>query len=149
MRRLGAVQVPRILRTYAMAARLAPTRSIASMASISTDRSEVLANGDSASDSWRQGRGGFRVDSDASAQDKLTVQGDFYDGHEDEQAGGTSDTSGDNVLGRWSRRFSDTSDLSLQSYIDQTHLSNPVAPLILNGLQFAGAGRLTGRSDDV
>ena len=65
---------------------------------------EVLANGESASDSWRQGRGGFRVDSDASAQDKLTVQGDFYDGHENEQTGGTADTSGDNILGRWSRR---------------------------------------------
>ena len=104
--------------------------------------SEVLANGDSASDAWRQGRGGFRMDSDASATDKLTVQGDFYDGHEDEQTGGTSDTSGANVLGRWSRRFSDTSDLSLQSYLDQTRLSNPVAPLILNRVQFAGRGEL-------
>ena len=104
--------------------------------------SEVLANGDSASDAWRQGRGGFRMDSDASATDKLTVQGDFYDGHEDEQTGGTSDTSGANVLGRWSRRFSDTSDLSLQSYLDQTRLSNPVAPLILNRVQFAGPGEL-------
>jgi iron complex outermembrane receptor protein len=104
--------------------------------------SEVLANGDSASDSWRQGRGGFRVDSDASAQDKLTVQGDLYDGHEDEQTGGTSDSSGANVLGRWSRRFSDTSDFTLQSYIDQTHISDPVAPLVINGLQFAGPGVL-------
>jgi len=102
--------------------------------------SEVLANGDSASDSWRQGRGGFRVDSDASAQDKLTVQGDVYEGHEDEQTGGTADTSGENILGRWSRRFSDTSDMGLQSYIDRTYISNPAAPLIINGLQFAGPG---------
>src|SRR6202046_3423734 len=56
--------------------------------------SEVLANGDSASDAWRQGRGGFRVDSDASAQDKLTVQGDVYEGHEEGKAGGTADRSG-------------------------------------------------------
>lgn len=104
--------------------------------------SEVLANGDSASDAWRQGRGGFRVDSDPSAIDKLTVQGDLYEGHEDEQAGGTSDTSGENVLGRWSRRFSDTSDLSLQSYIDRTYISNPAGPFVLNGLQLAGAGLL-------
>jgi iron complex outermembrane recepter protein len=102
--------------------------------------SEVLADGDSASDAWRQGRGGFRVDSDASAIDKLTVQGDVYEGHEDEQTGGTSDTSGENILGRWSRRISDTSDLGLQSYVDRTHLSNPAAPLIINGLQFAGPG---------
>jgi iron complex outermembrane receptor protein len=102
--------------------------------------SEVLANGDSTSDSWRQGRGGFRIDSDASAIDKLTVQGDVYGGHEDQQSGGTSDSSGENVLGRWSRRISDTSDLGLQSYIDRTHTSNPAAALIVNGLEFAGPG---------
>ena len=96
--------------------------------------SEVLANGDSASDSWRQGRGGFRVDSDASTIDKLTLQGDVYGGHEDQQTGGTSDSSGENVLGRWSRRISDTSDLGLQSYVDRTHTSNPAAALIINGL---------------
>ena len=101
---------------------------------------EVLANGDSSSDAWRQGRGGFRVDSDASAIDKLTVQGDVYEGHENEQSGGTSDTSGENVLGRWSRRISDTSDLGLQTYVDRTYTSNPAAPLIVNGLEFAGPG---------
>ena len=101
---------------------------------------EVLANGDSSSDAWRQGRGGFRVDSDASAIDKLTVQGDVYEGHENEQAGGASDTSGENVLGRWSRRISDTSDLGLQTYVDRTYTSNPAAPLIVNGLEFAGPG---------
>ena len=101
---------------------------------------EVLANGDSSSDAWRQGRGGFRVDSDASAIDKLTVQGDVYEGHENEQTGGTSDTSGENVLGRWSRRISDTSDLGLQTYVDRTYTSNPAAPLIVNGLEFAGPG---------
>jgi iron complex outermembrane receptor protein len=74
--------------------------------------------------------------------DKLTVQGDVYEGHEDDQSGGTSNTSGENVLGRWSRRFSDTSDLSLQSYLDRTHLLNPVAPLSLGALQLAGAGLL-------
>jgi iron complex outermembrane recepter protein len=102
--------------------------------------SEVLANGGSASDSWRQGRGGFRVDSDASTLDKLTLQGDVYGGHEDQQSGGTSDSSGENVLGRWSRRISDTSDLGLQTYIDRTHTSNPAAALIINGLEFAGPG---------
>ncbi|MEO9054164.1 MAG: TonB-dependent receptor [Steroidobacteraceae bacterium] len=52
----------------------------------------------------------------------------------------TTDTSGENVLGRWSRRISGTSDLGLQSYVDRTHTSNPAAPLIINGLQFAGPG---------
>jgi iron complex outermembrane receptor protein len=104
--------------------------------------SEVLASGGSVSDSWRQSRGGFRVDSQASAEDKLTLQGDFYDGREGLQTGGTSDSSGDNILGRWSRSISDDSDFSLQSYFDQTHLANAVAPFIVNGVQFAGAGVL-------
>src|SRR6266403_1671643 len=61
---------------------------------------EVLANGNSGSDAWRQGRGGFRVDSERSAQDRLTVQGDFYGGRENLQTGGILDTSGDNILAR-------------------------------------------------
>ncbi|HEX3914762.1 MAG TPA: TonB-dependent receptor [Steroidobacteraceae bacterium] len=104
--------------------------------------SEVLADGGSTSDAWSQGRGGFRIDSTASARDKLTLQGDFYQGSENDQTGGSSDSSGANVLGRWSRRISDESDLGLQTYIDQTHVTDPVAPLIVNGLEFAGPGTL-------
>jgi iron complex outermembrane receptor protein len=104
---------------------------------------EVLANGNSESDAWRQGRGGFRVDSELSAQDRFTVQGDFYDGREGMQTRGTADTSGDNILGRWSHDLSEQSDLSLQSYFDQTHLSDPVPALVApSGLEFAPAGIL-------
>jgi iron complex outermembrane recepter protein len=107
------------------------------------DRSaEALADGDSASDSWRQGRAGFRLDSDSSAQDRLTLQGDYYDGREDEQTGGIDAVSGANLLGRWTRSVSEDSDFSLQSYIDQTHWGDPVAPLIASGVQFSPAGTL-------
>jgi iron complex outermembrane receptor protein len=104
--------------------------------------SEVLANGNSGSDAWRQGRGGFRVDSERSAQDRLTIQGDFYGGREDMQSGGILDASGDNILARWSHDLSEESDLSLQSYFDQTHLSDPIGPLVLFGQQQAPAGTL-------
>ena len=103
---------------------------------------EVLANGDSASDSWRQGRAGFRMDSEPSADDRLTLQGDYYDGRENEQTGGTVANSGANILGRWTRTVSSESDFSLQGYIDQTHFSDPVAPLTVSGLQFSPAGTL-------
>ena len=103
---------------------------------------EVIAGGSPESDAWRQGRAGFRVDSEASAQDKLTVQGDYYDGPENVQTGGTGDQSGDNLLGRWTRILSDESDLSLQSYIDETHLTDPIPPLMVSGLQFSPAGNL-------
>jgi iron complex outermembrane receptor protein len=105
-------------------------------------RNEVAANGASQTDSWRQGRGGFRIDAEASSQDHLTVQGDLYMGHDDEQAGGTNNVSGENVLGRWSRSLPGGSDFTLQSFIDRTHINDPVNPLIVAGMQFAPAGRV-------
>jgi iron complex outermembrane receptor protein len=103
---------------------------------------EVLADGAAVSDAWHQYRSGFRLDSDASVRDTLTVQGDFYDGHENEPAGGVATTSGGNLLGRWARKFSDDSDMSLQSYVDQTHLLDPEPPLTVKTLQLTSAGIL-------
>jgi iron complex outermembrane receptor protein len=103
---------------------------------------EVLADGASSSDSWHQGRGGFRLDLTASARDAVTMQGDFYDGHEDEPTGGTATTSGGNLLGRWTRTFSADSDMSLQSYIDRTHVLDPEPALMLGALPLAPAGIL-------
>ena len=45
--------------------------------------SELFTNGNSASDSWGMGQGGFRIDSEASPQNLLTLQGDFYSQGED------------------------------------------------------------------
>jgi iron complex outermembrane recepter protein len=103
---------------------------------------ELQADGSSAMDAWRQGRGGFRVDSERSAQDRLTLQGDVYGGPEEMQSRGTANTSGDNILGRWSHRFSEQSDLTLQSYFDQTHLSDPTAAAVFSGIELAPAGVL-------
>jgi iron complex outermembrane recepter protein len=103
---------------------------------------EVLANGTPEPDAWRQTRGGFRIDSQASSRDRLTLQGDVYDGRENEQSGGSSDLSGANILGRWSRTLADDSDLTLQSYVDRTHLTDPVPPLTLSTLVLAPAGTL-------
>jgi len=121
---------------------LAPDSSFRVYAKYFDRGDEVLANGDSESDSWHQGRAGFRIDSEPAAQDRLTLQGDIYQGREDEQTGGLADVSGENLLGRWSRRLSDESDFSLQSYLDETHLEDPVAPLLVSGLQFSPAGNL-------
>jgi len=107
------------------------------------DRSaEVLADGGSASDAWHQNRTGFRMDSGGASQDKLTFQGDIYDGHEDTSFAREANSSGDNLLGRWTHVFSDVSDLSLQTYFDQTHLEVPEGQLVLDGLPFSPAGTL-------
>ncbi|MGA7538679.1 MAG: TonB-dependent receptor [Steroidobacteraceae bacterium] len=103
---------------------------------------EMMSDGAPGLDSWRQGRSGFRIDSDPSSRDALMLEGDFYDGHEYEPTGGEAETSGDDVLGRWSRRFSEHSDMQLQSYIDQTHLSDPEPALTLGTLDLAPPGVL-------
>jgi iron complex outermembrane receptor protein len=103
---------------------------------------EDLANGDPETDAWRQSRGGFRIDSAPTSADHLTLQGDLYDGLERVQNGGDGGVSGQNVLGRWSRVMSSDADFSLQAYIDQTHLADPIPPLMLANLTLAPAGNL-------
>jgi iron complex outermembrane receptor protein len=87
--------------------------------------SEVLPNGNEASDSWNLTQGGFRIDDEAFAQNQLTLQGDTYTGNENIPTGGREKVEGGNVLGRWSHTFSDDSNASLQLYYDETHLANP------------------------
>ena len=95
--------------------------------SINTDRS-------TAHDGWDAVRGGFRIDTQSSGPDALTVQGDLYHSNYDETLtipslnfpysstfpnGG--DYAGGNLLGRWSHSFS-RSSTSLQAYFDQTNV---------------------------
>ncbi len=93
--------------------------------------SEVFANGEHAPDSWRQGRAGFRLDAQPSTQDGLTVQGDFYNGSADQTTPNAAEFSGGNLLGRWSRALAADSDMSLQAYVDRTHLAQGESPLVL------------------
>ncbi len=91
----------------------------------------VYANRDHANDRSDALREGFRIDWDKSEQDHITLQGDFYDGHSglrtkltspgvNFQADGNTDVRGWNILTRWTRKYSDVSDMSLQFYYDRT-----------------------------
>ena len=104
---------------------------------------EVFGDGDSASDSWKMGQAGFRIDAEASSQNTFTLQGDGYDGNEDVTTGGQAGVSGGNVLGRWSHAFLDDGDMSLQLYYDRTHLSDPIPAFTINSTTLASAGTLT------
>jgi len=84
-----------------------------------------LSDGTSAGDSLDMTRAGFRVDSEATPQTTMTLQGDLYNGTQDVGASGSGRLSGDNILGRYSRTFSDDSSATLQVYYDHTYLSNP------------------------
>ena len=88
---------------------------------------EVFANGKDASDSWRMGQGGFRIDDEASPQNTFTLQGDLYGSDVNITTGGEGKADGGNILGRWSHTISDESDMSLQLYYDRTHLVDPIS----------------------
>jgi iron complex outermembrane receptor protein len=106
------------------------------------DSDEVLTDGAPAFDAWHATHGGFRLDSQPSAIDTLSLHGDMYEGHELEVAGGVDETSGANIVGKWARQFSGSADLSLQAYIDHTHLIDPIPELTLGTLPLAPPGLL-------
>jgi iron complex outermembrane receptor protein len=84
-----------------------------------------LPVGQQATDAWHMGQGGFRLDRDASPVDRVTVQGDFYDGRAAQLATSHVAVSGGNMLARWSHTMSPDSDLSLQVYYDRTDRNIP------------------------
>ncbi len=94
----------------------------------------ALPNGDEANDRSQMARGGFRVDWEPAAPNRITFQGDFYGGWMDqlftlptltspfvEQYPRVVHVWGADVLGRWTHDFSDGNQLQVQSYYDHTH----------------------------
>ncbi len=71
------------------------------------------------------GQGGFRLDWDASKANLFTLQGDYYSGRMDQRNMDDTVVDGGNVIGRWSHRSSERSDLKLQLYYDRTHRRVP------------------------
>src|SRR5258706_8770954 len=98
---------------------------------------QVLPNGNKASDSWRMGQGGFRLDATPASRNILTLQGDFYSGEENLSTGSKSRVSGGNILGPWSRTFFHEFWMRLQIYYYRNPLKQPTA-----ATQFARAGTL-------
>ena len=109
----------------------------------SRDSSYAVATDGDAGDDWKSLRAGFRVDSQASRRDTVTVQGDFYDDDENQtinvwkdpadpanaiyapfflvpNVADRVDSAGWNLLGRWTHTLSGESDTSLQVYYDHT-----------------------------
>lgn len=85
----------------------------------------ALPVGRDATDDWNMGQAGVRLDWDASPVDRVTVQGDAYDGRIAQPALSHIAVSGSNVLGRWSHTLSNDADFSLQLYYDRTHRNIP------------------------
>jgi len=78
-------------------------------------------------------QGGFRMDWNRDEDNSYTLQGDYYDGHADQQlllpGSPTPQTDnaayqGANLLYRWSRAYDRQSDMALQAYYDYVHLDS-------------------------
>ena len=89
------------------------------------------SSGEDAVDDWHATRGGFRMDMNFTSSNKVTLQGDIYDGKSGESVkylspfppftntvSTNAPVSGTNLLGRWSRTYSDKSEFTLQAYYD-------------------------------
>jgi iron complex outermembrane receptor protein len=86
-----------------------------------------LQGGADARDGQRLGQGGFRIDLGATAN-TLTLQGDAFRTASDTSTASDIEASGINVLARWTRRQSSTSELQLQAYFDRTDRFVPNQP---------------------
>jgi iron complex outermembrane receptor protein len=97
----------------------------------------VDPSGAETADDWNTIRGGFRMDWEPTVENKLTLQGDYYRGEAGQNLNQTSLTppfarsvyldthiDGANVVGRWTRTFSESSELSLQTYYDHVRQDN-------------------------
>ncbi len=76
--------------------------------------------GDESQNAWEMLHAGFRTDYDVSDVAALTVQGDLYFGEEYDSPAADSTLDGQNLLGRWTRTFSQDSEIILQMYFDRT-----------------------------
>jgi len=97
------------------------------------DRDEqVDEDGNDAADRWHASRAGFRLDWTPSEVDAITVHGDFHNEkvrHTQTRwqftppyalpAMGSMTFTGQNVMFRWTRRFSEDSELACQVYYDR------------------------------
>ena len=85
----------------------------------------LLPSGLDATDDWHMGQGGFRLDWDASVSNRLTLQGDLYDGRSNQPSGGDIAISGKNVMAKWAHTVAANSDVGAQMYYDRTHRDIP------------------------
>jgi len=98
-----------------------------------------LPSGAGANDEWHKGQGGFRIDWEPTDANTLTLQGDLYEGRENQTRAMATPTlpfgltntfndrfAGGNVLGRWTHRFEGDSELQVQLYFDHTERENLV-----------------------
>lgn len=86
-----------------------------------TTGSLSLTGGGDAEDDTRFTQGGFRIDSQLTPDDTLTVQGDGYAGSFSQLNAADTEVDGGNLIARWTRQFSPDANIMVQGYYDRTH----------------------------
>ncbi len=79
----------------------------------------------SARDGSSLSQGGFRLDSQLTADDLLTLQSDVYGGCFGQFTAADIDVNGGNVLGRWTRELGRDESFFVQTYYDRTFRDVP------------------------
>ena len=85
-------------------------------------RSDKLSTGENANDGWSKSQGGVRLDW-TPANDRVTVEGDYYRGTEEVTRTLDTAISGGDLQATWQHRLADGSQLQLFGYYDGTNRS--------------------------
>jgi iron complex outermembrane recepter protein len=93
-------------------------------AKIRFEDSHQLLTGADAHDDFDFGQAGFRIDSDPSSRNQLTLQGDMYTGTTGLSSTAEANLAGGNLLGRWTRAGANHAT-SVQAYFDRTYRRVP------------------------
>jgi iron complex outermembrane receptor protein len=86
--------------------------------------SHRLVSGTDARDDFDFGQAGFRLESGASPRSQMFVQGDMYTGTTGMISGSEANTSGGNLMARWTHSNGDHAS-SVQGYYDHTYRRVP------------------------
>ncbi len=97
----------------------------------------VYSSGDKAIDGWHVLKSGFRIENRNRRGDQITFQGDIFNGKLGDEityampgslqtVNQKTDFNGGNMLGRWKRTLSDSSDIAIQVYYDRTDFTGKV-----------------------
>ena len=123
----------------------------------------VTSTGANANDDWNSYQGGTRMDWEPAEESKFTVQGNYYNDVVQENQNvvlltppfGTNVVAdnhdyGGYVLGRWTRTFSESSALTLQTYYDHFRQEQVGSAETRNSFDFDGQYRVPiGERNDV
>ena len=87
-------------------------------------RQNLTGTGQNGRDEWHKVQGGFRADWEAAA-DQITVQGDIFDGSEQQLRTLDQSIAGRNLLARWTHAIDGGSRLQIQAYYDHIKMAVP------------------------